>query len=70
MADRVQKVLAAAGHGSRREIEGWIRDQRLRIDGAVAALGAAVTGEEKFTLDGRYVRSFGSICELTMPTSA
>ena len=53
MADRVQKVLAAAGHGSRREIEGWIRDQRLKIDGAVVTLGATVTGEEKFTLDGR-----------------
>lgn len=53
MADRVQKVLAAAGHGSRREIEGWIRDQRLKIDGSVAILGATVTGGEKFTLDGR-----------------
>ena len=53
MADRVQKVLAAAGHGSRREIEGWIRDQRLKIDGTLAILGATVTGGEKFTLDGR-----------------
>lgn len=53
MADRVQKVLAAAGHGSRREIEGWIRDQRLKIDGSVAMLGATVTGGEKFSLDGR-----------------
>lgn len=53
MADRVQKVLAAAGHCSRREIEGWIRDQRLKIDGSDAILGTTVTGDEKFTLDGR-----------------
>lgn len=53
MAQRVQKVLAAAGHGSRREIEGWIRDQRLKIDGALAEIGATVSGDEKFTLDGR-----------------
>ena len=53
MAERVQKVLAAAGHGSRREIEGWIGDGLLRRDGRVAKLGDTVTGEEKFTFDGR-----------------
>ena len=56
MADRVQKVLAAAGHGSRREIERWIGDKRLKIDGRVAQLGDTVTGDEKFVLDGRKLR--------------
>lgn len=53
MSGRVQKVLAAAGHGSRREIESWIREQRLCIDGRPATLGESVLGEESFTLDGR-----------------
>jgi len=53
MPERVQKVLAAAGHGSRREIEGWIRDRRLTIDGRTAELGDRVSGTEKFALDSR-----------------
>ena len=53
MTERVQKVLAAAGHGSRREIERWIQAQRLCINGRVAQLGDTVVGSEQFTLDGR-----------------
>ena len=53
MGERVQKVLAAAGHGSRREIEGWIRAGRLSIDGRVAVLGDTVSGQERFLLDNR-----------------
>ncbi len=56
MAERLQKVLAAAGHGSRREIERWIGEGRLAVDGRTAALGDTVTGEERITLDGRPLR--------------
>lgn len=52
-AERLQKVLARAGLGSRREIEGWISAGRLRIDGVTAELGAQVSGVETITLDGK-----------------
>jgi 23S rRNA pseudouridine2605 synthase len=54
--ERVQKLLAAAGIGSRREVERWIREGRLHINGEVAALGAKLTARDRITLDGRPVR--------------
>ena len=36
---RVQKFLAQLGIASRREIETWIKLQRLKINGKVAQLG-------------------------------
>jgi 23S rRNA pseudouridine2605 synthase len=54
--ERVQKLLAAAGIGSRREVERWIREQRLKINGEVPAMGAKLTSKDRITLDGRPVR--------------
>ncbi len=56
MAERIQKVLARAGVGSRREVEAWIRASRLAINGVPAALGAQLRPRDRVTLDGRPVR--------------
>ena len=56
-AERLQKVLAREGLGSRREAEAWIRAGRLTINGATATLGARVTPRDQVRLDGRLVRA-------------
>lgn len=53
--DRVQKVLANMGLGSRREIEGWIKEQRLEINGNLAQLGDKISGKETIKLDRKII---------------
>lgn len=55
-ADRLQKRLAGAGLGSRREIEGWIRAGRLKVNGRPAELGQRVGPADRIELDGRALR--------------
>jgi 23S rRNA pseudouridine2605 synthase len=51
--ERVQKVLARAGLGSRRACEDLIRERRVRIDGRVAELGDRVdTSRDRVEVDG------------------
>jgi 23S rRNA pseudouridine2605 synthase len=57
MPERVQKLLAAAGHGSRREIEQWIRDRRVTLAGRVALLGDRAEAGADIRLDGRALSS-------------
>lgn len=51
--ERLQKVLARAGYGSRREIERLIEAGRLTVNGRIAVLGEAVSLQDEIALDGR-----------------
>lgn len=52
--ERLNKVLAAAGVGSRRYCDELIRQGRVTVDGApVADLGQKVMPEQKLAVDGR-----------------
>lgn len=53
---RIQKVLADAGLGSRREIEGWISQGRIKVNGQVAKLGGKITPADRVSVDGKDVR--------------
>src|SRR5579863_4663642 len=52
MAERLQKLLASGGHGSRRQIEEWIRAGRVTVDGHVAVLGERAEAAAEICLDG------------------
>jgi 23S rRNA pseudouridine2605 synthase len=51
--ERLQKVLARVGLASRREIERWIADGRVTVDGAPATLGQRVTLAQDIRIDGQ-----------------
>lgn len=49
----MQKLLAQAGFGSRREIEDWISAGRLNLNGRLAQLGNRATTRDRIELDGK-----------------
>jgi 23S rRNA pseudouridine2605 synthase len=56
MSERLQKLLAASGHGSRRQIEEWIRAGRLTVNGHVAELGERAEPDADIRLDNEPLR--------------
>jgi 23S rRNA pseudouridine2605 synthase len=54
--ERLQKVLANAGLGSRREIERWIKDGKVKVNGKLAKLGDRVQGEDLVQIGNRKIK--------------
>ena len=50
---KLQKVLANLGMGSRRKMERWIEEGRVTVDGSVATLGDRVHAGQALRLDGK-----------------
>lgn len=55
-SDRIHKLLAAAGVGSRRQVEKWIRDGQVTVNGAPARIGQRVSPADRFRVNGERVR--------------
>jgi len=66
MSEKLQKVLARAGLGSRREMEAAISAGRVSINGTVATLGERVSETDQLRFDGQPVRFVAgqSICRV------
>ncbi len=66
MSEKLQKVLARTGYGSRRTVEQWIAEGRVRVNGSVAKLGDRVLDHDQISVDDRPVtqRVFKDECRI------
>ena len=65
MSEKIQKVLANAGLASRRQIEEWLREGRVVVNGATAKLGDRMTLDDTVRVDGREVNLVKSASQKT-----
>lgn len=55
--EKIQKVLARAGLGSRREIEQWLKDGVISVNGSISKLGDRITGLEQVRVRGHLMQT-------------
>lgn len=56
MTEKIQKILANAGLASRRQIEDWLREGRVVVNGEIAKLGDRITLDDKVRVDGHEIK--------------
>ncbi|HKJ38167.1 MAG TPA: pseudouridine synthase [Anaerolineales bacterium] len=67
MPERLQKILAHAGYGSRRSCEDLITTGRVRVNGKLAILGQkADPATDKITLDGKHIGASESLVYIAL----
>lgn len=54
--EKLQKVLARIGVGSRRDVEAWISQGRIKVNGVEATLGLRVDLHDAISIDGKVVK--------------
>jgi 23S rRNA pseudouridine2605 synthase len=54
--EKLQKVLARIGVGSRRDVESWISQGRIKVNGKDATLGLRVDMHDAITIDGKVIK--------------
>lgn len=54
--EKIQKILARHGMGSRREIETWIERGQVKVNGKVAKLGDRANLTDRFHVRGQLIR--------------
>ncbi len=55
MSEKLQKILAQVGLGSRREMERWIEQGRVQLNGELAKLGERAGPSDEIEVDGKKV---------------
>jgi 23S rRNA pseudouridine2605 synthase len=55
MSEKLQKILAQVGLGSRREMERWIEQGRVQLNGELAKLGERAGPNDEIEVDGKKV---------------
>ncbi|MDF1757935.1 MAG: pseudouridine synthase [Legionellaceae bacterium] len=53
--ERLQKILSKAGLGSRREMEKWIEQGLIQVNGVTSKLGDSATADDKIGVRGRVI---------------
>ena len=54
--EKIQKVLARKGLASRRKVEDWLREGRIKVNGKVAKLGDRISLDDKVYVDDKPVK--------------